>query len=420
MEVDMLRTKSKALATAAQIAAAQPGVYSVAGATGLFVKKTPNGGSWFYRYRVGAVVGKGGKRVAKKRSMGLGSLADVGLAEARRKAKVCAGQRASRIDPLAEQERKRIAAELAARQEAKKITFAEATDNYVEQHAKNWKGRYARQAWLASVVKHAYPILGSMLLDDIVFEHIEAVLDAAPVGMARRVRQRIEAILNYATKRGQRDAAVRNPADRKMHETRRRGPVEHFRRVELEGAGDVFQQLQRFAVDDQAIAAWVFMIASAARPAEAFNARWGEIDMERGLWSVPASRMKGAEPHVVPLSAVALDVLRLQAARRMSDAVFPGRGGSPLSHATIAKAPAKAGLDAATPHGWRSVFADWARKIGRIDRDLRETALAHKLPPVEGAHARDTLIEPRRPVMAAYAQWLLGEVANVVAFPTRA
>jgi integrase len=161
------------------------------------------------------------------------------------------------------------------------------------------------------------------------------------------------------------------------------------------------------------------MIASAARPSEAFHARWSEIDMERGLWSVPASRMKGAEPHVVPLSAVALDVLRLQAARRVSDAVFPGRGGSPLSHATIAKAPAKAGLDAATPHGWRSVFADWARKTGRIDRDLRETALAHKLPPVEGAYARDTLIEPRRPMMAAYAQWLLGEGANVIAFPTR-
>jgi hypothetical protein len=67
------------------------------------------------------------------------------------------------------------------------------------------------------------------------------------------------------------------------------------------------------------------------------------------------------------------------------------------------------------------VFRDWAGDIGRIDRDLAETALAHALGDTEASYRRRTAIEARRPVMEAYANWLTGEAAdNVVAFPARA
>jgi hypothetical protein len=66
------------------------------------------------------------------------------------------------------------------------------------------------------------------------------------------------------------------------------------------------------------------------------------------------------------------------------------------------------------------VFRDWAGDIGRVDRDLAETALAHSLGSTEGSYRRRTAVEARRPVMEAYARWLLDEGANVIAFPARA
>jgi integrase len=130
--------------------------------------------------------------------------------------------------------------------------------------------------------------------------------------------------------------------------------------------------------------------------------------------------MKGGKAHSVPLSSIALAVLDRQTSRRVSDAVFPGVAGGPLSYASFATAPAEAGIAAATPHGWRSIFRDWAGDIGGISRDLAEAALAHALSAVEASYRRATAVEARRPVMEAYGRWLAGEGVNVVVFPTRA
>ena len=75
--------------------------------------------------------------------------------------------------------------------------------------------------------------------------------------------------------------------------------------------------------------------------------------------------------------------------------------------------------DAGTPHSWRSVFRDACGDRLRVDRDLAEAALSHTLDGVEGAYRRETAIEARRPVMEAYANWLLGKSANVVTLPSK-
>jgi integrase len=129
--------------------------------------------------------------------------------------------------------------------------------------------------------------------------------------------------------------------------------------------------------------------------------------------------MKSAREHVVPLSTTALAVLKRRACVRTGDAIFPGRSGLPLSYNSFAQAPAKAGIDAACPHGWRSVFRDWAGDIGEIARDLAEAALAHSLGATEGAYRRLTAVDRRRAVMETYARWLNDGNAKVVAFPPR-
>ena len=93
-----------------------------------------------------------------------------------------------------------------------------------------------------------------------------------------------------------------------------------------------------------------------------------------------------------------------------------GCGGSrsPLSFAT---APAKVGIDACTPHGWRSCFRDWCGDIGDVPHDLAEAALAHSLNATEGAYRRMTAVERRREVMTRYAHWLNDERGKALAFP---
>jgi integrase len=203
------------------------------------------------------------------------------------------------------------------------------------------------------------------------------------------------------------------------HPSKRKGERPHYRAVKIDDAQEVFRALK--AEEGSAFAAWLFTVLTAARPSEALEARWAEIDFDRGLWTLPPERMKSAKQHVVPLSTAALAVLDRQQRVRTGDAVFPGRSGSPLSYASFATAPAtKAGIDACTPHSWRSVFRDWAGDIGRVDRDLTEASLAHSLGAVEAAYRRQSAIEARRPAMEEYSKWLMSESADVVAFPKRA
>ena len=408
--------------TATQIKSAKAGLHKVAGATGLYLRKATDGsdsGAWVYRYHLDG----------KRHQMGLGSIDAQSLAQARKRVVELGAQRNTGADPIGARKRER--AEILARERAvaKQVTFAQATESFLRAHGPSWKGRYARAQWRNPIRDYALPIIGDLFLDDIRVEHVVTVMRKAEKSgakeTARRLRARIESILNAAAALGQRDLTRQNPADTKLisyvHPSRRKGEREHYRRRELSDAPVTLRALREPAADSTALAAWVFMIATAVRPSEALRARWDEIDLDKGLWSIPASRMKNNRKHVAPLSSLALAVLKRQAKVRVGDAVFPRVSGAPLSYTAFATAPGKAGVDAGTPHSWRSIFRDACGDRLRVDRDLAEAALSHTLGAVEGAYRRETAIEARRPVMEAYAKWLGGEPSdNVVVFPARA
>jgi integrase len=339
------------------------------------------------------------------------------------------------IDPIEARKREREA-NLAEERKQAPVNFRQATEAYFKDHAPSWRHRNSASLWLNPIVKYAYPVIGDMALDLIAGEHVVAILRAANANKAptagRKVQTRIGAVLNAATALGQRDAKLRNPADGKLIAAvlpSKRKAAQHFRRLALDDAPAMFRKLQALAEDSTPFAAWVFMIVTAARPSEALGARWEEeIDLDKRLWTVPGGpdgRMKAEKDHVVPLSSAAVAVLERQAKVRTGDAVFPGRSGSPYTYSAFASAPARAGFDAGSPHGWRSMFRDACGDRltvngRRVERDLAEAALAHALDAVEGSYRRETAIEARRPLMEAYARWLEGEGANVVAFPARA
>jgi integrase len=414
----------KRLSTHEQAKNTAPGVYRVKGAVGLHLKKTTVGsGAWSYRFRLGG----------RRREMGLGALADVTLAQAVDKALALRLEVKKGINPIVARRAAKADAARAdayAANAAGKWTFKQATENYLKAHQGSWKHPASRRLFLNQIVKYAYPVIGSMDLDLIRVEHIVAIVDATQAQGApsagSRVRLRIEQVINAAIALGKRNAALGNPAATKLVKAVRPQPKasdDHFRRLELADAPAVFRELMARAESSTAFAAWIWTIATASRPGEeALKARWDEIDANKATWTVPVARMKGGKAHVVPLSSIARAVLGMQAGRRAGDgaAVFPGASGSPLSYAAFSRAPAKAGIDAGSPHSWRSIWRDWAEDIGGVAPQTAEAALAHSLGKVQRAYRRETGVPARAVAMQRYAEWLQGDASNVVAFSAMA
>ena len=173
-----------------------------------------------------------------------------------------------------------------------------------------------------------------------------------------------------------------------------------------------------------------FTLLTAARSQEVRGARWDEFDRNNGLWIIPAERMKKEREHRVPLSATALAVLETAPRFDGNDLMFPAPRGGPLSDATLSAAmkrlhaaeEKKTGQGfvdrvsgrPAVPHGLRSTFRDWVAEKTDYSGDMAEIALAHKVSnAVEAAYRRGDMVEKRRDMMQAWADFVSGTTTDV-------
>jgi integrase len=162
---------------------------------------------------------------------------------------------------------------------------------------------------------------------------------------------------------------------------------------------------------DTAAQALAFAVLTAARKGEVLGAKWDEIDLNNGVWTVPGERMKSGRPHRVPLSAPAVAILRDQfTARGKNPHVFPGeRPLKPLSPRMLAITMSRHGAGSFTPHGMRSAFRDWAGDETSFAREVAEAALAHAVgDETERAYRRGDALAKRRELMEAWAAFLAG------------
>ena len=147
-----------------------------------------------------------------------------------------------------------------------------------------------------------------------------------------------------------------------------------------------------------------FTALTAGRQVEVRRATWDQFDLEAAVWIKPAEATKTAKSHRVPLSRQALELLAEARKATRGALVFPGsRPGAMMGNSVMTQALRTSGI-AASGHGFRSSFKDWARQHDVDELLLSEFALAH----VEGsatvaAYARDDLLEKRRPVMQRWA-----------------
>ena len=385
---------------------------------GLYLQIAAGGSkSWIYRFMLDG----------RARTMGLGSLLAVPLADARGRAAEARALRASGIDPIEARNAERATARLNA---AKAITFKDAAERYIEAHAAGWRNAKHIAQWRSTLETYAYPVFGSLAVQDVDVAVVMKVLEpiwTTKTETASRVRGRIESVLDWAAARGYRKGE--NPARWRGHlknllpeRSRVRKPKHHPALPYVE-IGDFMKALR--AQEGGAGRVLEFVILTAARTGEVIGARWSEIDMKEGTWIVPAERIKGGREHRVPLSAPALGILETMADLRDGKAdgfVFPGRKrGRALSNMAMLKLLERMERDDLTVHGFRSTFRDWAAERTNYPREVAEAALAHVIPDkVEAAYRRGDLFEKRRRLMNEWARFCAKAKAGGKVVPMRA
>ena len=345
--------------------------------------------------------------LGRRHDLGLGGFPLVTLAEARAQAFENRELARSGGDPLA------------AKRRAKPPTFRQAASRTCDVLRPRWRNRKHAEDWMAALERHTYPVIGNMNVDRIRREDVWRVLTpiwSSKPETARRVRQRIRAVLGWAWAH---DYVFENVAGEKIDGALPTLPAvkAHFRALPYREVSGALERVEASGASQAAKLCLRFLILTAARSGEARGAMWAEMDAEAREWRIPGERMKGGGAHRVPLSDAALAVL--EQARALDDGsglIFPSslRAGRPLSDMSLTKLLRDRGLaDRATVHGFRSAFRDWCAETGR-PREVAEAALAHVVGGVEGDYFRSDILARRRALMEQWAAFVTGTEAKVV------
>lgn len=368
---------------------------------GLYVRIDQTGGRfWVLRFSLRG----------KRREMGLGSLVDVDLKEARLLADDARTLIRDGIDPI--DARKAASAPPVAR------TFEAVASSLMDDLEKTWRSPKSRGQWEASLKQHAAAIWGADV-SEVDTEMVLATL--RPIWTtkhetASRIRGRIERVLDAAKVRGFRSGE--NPARWRGHLSvllmRPNVEQEHHPAMAYEDVpAFVARLLERRSVSAAALR---FLILTAARSGEVRGATWDEI--EGDVWRIPGERMKGGKEHRVPLTSDALSCLPDTPGR--VGLIFPGLKGK-LTDMALLMAMRKMKVTDATPHGFRSAFKDWASDCTAFPDELSEQALAHAVgSAVRRAYRRGEALEKRRRLMEAWADHCAGRTGQLLPFGARA
>lgn len=354
---------------------------------GLFLYVKPSGArSWVLRYQV----------QGRRRDLGLGSYPDVTLAMARDRATEARRLIAEGEDPIAK------------KQQAKPKTFEDAALELIENKRPGWKNVKHAAQWTSTLETYAFPKIGRVQVAKIETSDVIAALTpiwSAKPETANRVRQRIEAVLDYASalgiRTGDNPARWRGHLDHLLPKPTKVRAVKHHPALPHSEIADFMAELsERTGVAPRALA---FTILTAARSGETRGMTWGEVDLYKKLWTIPAERMKAGREHRVPLTDAAIALL----GEKGKDAalVFGSetKAGKPISDMSMTAVLRRMSRDGITVHGFRSTFRDWAGETTGFPREVIEAALAHGIKDkAEAAYARSDLFGKRRMLMEAW------------------
>lgn len=310
------------------------------------------------------------------------------------------------------------AARLLAEARRRMVTLAQAADQFIAAHEASWSNPIHRKQWRSTLNTYVIPKIGSVPVADVTNQDVLKVLTpiwTTKPETASRVRGRLEAILDFSRVHGWRGALALNPAawasnlKYVLPDPKKVRPVRHHAAMDWREIPTFVPMLR--ARRGAGGTALLFVILTACRSGEGRLARWNEVDFTNQIWTIGAERMKARREHRVPLSAPAIELLKSVQTLRQSGAddalVFPGgRFDVPLSDMTLTAVLRRMDRGSLTVHGFRSAFSDWAAETGQ-PTDIKEAALAHTLGKTQSAYQRGDLLERRRQLMAAWADFCL-------------
>ena len=263
-----------------------------------------------------------------------------------------------------------------------------------------------------------FPTFGDKPIDQITTADVLSVL--TPIwGMkpetARRIRQRLHKILDWARAAGHRSGD--NPVDLVGEALpKQKRSKRHFNALPYGEVTTFVRDLRAGRADIMTKLAFEFLILTVARTKEVRFARWDEIDEQMKLWKIPGENeetgrgMKMGREHMVPLTQRMVAILK--EARSIAPAsmlIFPdvpSRRAMSENRFLVARD----GLGYAkrcTPHGFRSSFRDWVSEETDFQSEVAEMALAHVIKSeVEAAYRRGKLLAKRRELMDAWAAYV--------------
>jgi integrase len=379
----------------------EPGRY--ADGEGLYLRISPAGGRrWVLRIQIHHT----------RNDITIGDARHISLKNARLEAAALRAQVAKGGDPAAE------------RRKAKKVIprFEEAARRAHAEMCKGWKNGKHQQQWIKTLELYAFPKLGKRTVDKIDGPMIRDVLAEIWLDIpetARRVRQRIGAVLDWCYAKGLRDseAPMRSLARGLPRQPKRKGHFAALPHFEVPAFLDTLRAKPMSA----GTLALELLILTAVRSGEIRHALWSEVDDDLTIWTIPAERMKMGVEHIVPLSRQAADVLRRARQLRINDNpyIFPG----PISGAALtdmALLELVRGMDVpVTVHGFRSSFRDWVADETDTADEVAEACLAHAIGnKTKAAYLRTDFFRKRRALMQLWADHCL-PTPRIVAMPAQ-
>lgn len=371
------------------------GRYSDGDGLYFYVSKSGNR-SWVFRYR--------DRVTGKLRDRGLGPTRDVSLEQARDYARAARGELRAGVDPI---DARRVQRAEAKHQRLQAITFGQCADRYIESHRAAWRSAKHADQWRSTLTTYAAALLSMPVadIDDAAILEVLQPIWTTKTETATRVRQRVEAVLDWACARQYRSGD--NPA-------RWRGHLDHLlpkpnklKAVKPRAALPYLDVPAFFSIlrsqPGMAPIALQLQILTATRPGEVVGAQWDEFDLDKLTWTIPGIRMKAGKAHRIPLSPETSELLtRLP---RSCSYVFPGLRGPSMTTAAPLKV-LKGLRPGMTAHGFRSTFRDWAADMTAFPREVAEQALAHSLPDkTEAAYRRTDLLHKRALLMAEWSSY---------------
>ncbi|OLU22892.1 integrase [Pseudomonas sp. PA15(2017)] len=385
-------------------------VYREHDGQGLYFRVKPTGQKlWELRYT---------KPGTKARSwLGLGPYPSVSGAQARAKAQEARALLAQGIDPATQRK-----AEEAQEKAKAENTFEPLAREWYAARVSGWGKSYAKRV-MGALELHVFPKMGKRSYIDITpMEWMELFRRMEKQGILEQmanVRRYCKEIYDLARVTGR---AVNNPVDG-LEKFLQKQKSENYAHVDQAELPKLLQAVTSYSNRMVRIGLRLLII-NGLRPSEVREAKWEEFDLEKGIWEIPAERMKKRREHIVPLSTQSLNLLKeLKIYSGAYDRLFPGRNDrtKPLSNMVFNMALRRMGYKGEqTGHGFRHIASTILNEHG-FDENHIEAQLSHAKAGVAGVYNKAKYLEQRRTMMQWYADHLDAlERGNVVSLPKRA